>query len=134
MSNIQLENGRINLAGLSGIADHLKALAITNRTLDRLKEDLNSNTDNDSDWHRRATAAHKAWFWMRSRICERLSVLRREEKEMNVMRARFEDEELLALLRKQVTKADLASLRLVARAIAEERLQGQLNNAGACND
>lgn len=127
MSNIQLENGRINLEGLNGIADHLKALAITNRTLDRLKDDLNSNKSSDSDWHHRATAAHKGWFWMRSRICERLSVLRREEKEMNVMRARFEDEELLSLLRKQVTKADLATLRLVARAIAEERLQEALS-------
>ncbi len=134
MSNILLENGRINLEGLKGIADHLKALAITNRTLDNLKEKLSSSEDKDSDWHHRATAAHKAWFWMRSRICERLSVLRREEKEMNVMRARFEDEELLALLRKQVTKADLASLRLVARAIAEERLQAQLNKAEVSND
>lgn len=129
MSNIQLENGRINLEGLNGIADHLKALAITNRTLDRLKDDLNSNKSSDNDWHHRATAAHKGWFWMRSRICERLSVLRREEKEMNVMRARFEDEELLDLLRKQVTKADLASLRLVARAIAEERLQEALSKS-----
>lgn len=129
MSNIQLENGRINLEGLNGIADHLKALAIANRTLDVLKEKLSSNEDKDSDWHRRATTAHKSWFWMRSRICERLSVLRREEKEMNVMRARFEDEELLALLRKQVTKADLAALRLVARAIAEERLKETLKKA-----
>lgn len=134
MSNIQLENGRINLEGLNGIADHLKALAITNRTLDILKEKLTDSDDTESDWHHRATAAHKAWFWMRSRIRERLSILRREEKEMNVMRARFEDEELLALLRKQVTKADLASLRMLARAIAEERLQVQLNKAGVSND
>jgi len=133
MSSIQLENGRINLEGLSGIADHLKALAITNTTLDRLKAQLTSSSDINSDWHRRATIAHKSWFWMRSRICEHLSVLRREEKELSVMRARFEDEELLKLLRKQVTKTDLASLILDARAIAEERLQTELKRVEVCN-
>ncbi len=126
ISNIQLENGRINLEGLNGIADHLRALEITNRTLDLLKDKLDNNVDVESDWHRRATAAHKAWFWMRKRICERLAVLRREEKELNILRARFEDEELLLLLRKQVTKADLSALKAIARAKAEERLQEQL--------
>lgn len=126
ISNILLENGRINLEGLNGIADHLRALEVTNRTLDLLKDKLDNNVDVESDWHRRATAAHKAWFWMRKRICERLAVLRREEKELNILRARFEDEELLLLLRKQVTKADLSALKAIARAKAEERLQEQL--------
>lgn len=133
MSNIQLENSRINLEGLNGIADHLKALAITNTTLDRIKEKLESSSDTDSDWHRRAVIAHKSWLWMRNRICERLSVLRREEKELNIMRARFEDEALLKLLRKQVTKADLASLISAARALAEDRLQAELNKAEVSN-
>lgn len=133
MSNIQLENGRINLEGLNGISDHLKALTIVNATLDRLKEQLTSSSDTNSDWHRRAVTAHKSWFWMRNRICERLSVLRREEKELNIMRARFEDEALLKLLRKQVTKADLASLIAAARALAEDRLQAELKKAEVGN-
>jgi len=93
MNDIKLENGRINLEGLDGIADHLKALAVTNKTLDSIKASLESATDKSSEWYRRATAAHKAWFWMRNRICERLSILRREEKELNRMRSKFQKEE-----------------------------------------
>lgn len=129
MVNIQLDNGRINLEGLNGIADHLKALAITNKTLDGIKASLDEAEDKSSDWYRRATAAHKAWFWMRSRICERLAILRREEKELNRMRCKFEKEELLELLSKQHTKADLRNFRILAEAKAELRLQEILNQA-----
>lgn len=129
MNNIKLENGRINLEGLDGIADHLKALAITNKTLDSIKASLESADDKSSEWYRRATAAHKAWFWMRSRICERLSILRREEKELNRMRSKFEKEELLNLLSDQQSKADLRTFRILAEAKAEQRLQEILNQA-----
>ncbi len=129
MNDIKLENGRINLEGLDGIADHLKALAVTNKTLDSIKTSLESADDKSSEWYRRATAAHKAWFWMRSRICERLSILRREEKELNRMRSKFESEELLEVLTKQHTKSDLRTFRMIAEAKAELRLQEVLNKA-----
>jgi len=132
--SIQLENGRINLEGLEGIADHLKALAITNKTLDGIRSSLDAAEDKTTDWYHRATLAHKSWFWMRSRICERLSILRRQEKEMNRMRARFEDEELLKLLRGQVAKSDLKVCIRMAQAMAEERLQNELSKAGEAND
>jgi len=128
--SIQLENGRINLEGLDGIADHLKALAITNKTLEGIKSSLQAAEDKGSDWYRRATLAHKSWFWMRNRICERLATLRREEKEMNRMRMRFEDEELLKLLRGQVASSDLKAFIHLARAKAESRLQDELSKAG----
>jgi hypothetical protein len=129
MSNIQLENGRINLEGLNGIAEHLKALAITNKTLDAIKSSLEAAEDKSSDWYRRASTAHKSWFWMRSRICERLAVLRREEKELNLMRNQFEKEELLKLLSEQHSKSDLRDFRILAEAKAEQRLQEALNKA-----
>lgn len=129
MNDIKLENGRINLEGLDGIADHLKALAVTNKTLDSIKASLESASDKSSEWYRRATAAHKAWFWMRSRICERLAILRRAEKEMNIMRGQFEKEELLKLLSEQCTKSDLRDFRIMAEAKAEQRLQEVLNKA-----
>jgi len=129
MNNIQLENGRINLEGLNDIGDHLKALAIVNKTLDSIKASLESAEDKKSEWHRRATVAHKSWFWMRSRICERLAILRREEKEFNRMRSKFEKEELLILLSQQHTKSDLRDFRLLAEAKAEQRLQEILNEA-----
>lgn len=129
MINIQLGNGRINLEGLDGIADHLKALEVTNKTLDSIKASLESADDKSSEWYRRATAAHKAWFWMRSRICERLAILRREEKELNRMRDKFEKEELLDLLSKQQSKAELRTFRILAEAKAEQRLQEILNQA-----
>ncbi|WP_286882273.1 hypothetical protein [Pantoea sp. UBA5037] len=66
---------------------------------------------------------------MRSRICERLAILRREEKELNRMRCKFEKEELLELLSKQHTKADLRNFRMLAEAKAELRLQEILNQA-----
>lgn len=129
MNDIKLENGRINLEGLNGIADHLKALAVTNKTLDSIKAALYSADDKSSEWYRRATAAHKAWFWMRNRICERLAILRREEKELNRMRSKFEKEELLNLLSDQQSKADLRTFRILAEAKAEQRLQEILNQA-----
>ncbi len=129
MNNIKLENGRINLEGLDGIADHLKALAVTNKTLDSIKASLDSADDKSSEWYRRATAAHKAWFWMRNRICERLAILRREEKELNRMRSKFEKEELLDLLSQQQSKTDLRTFRILAEAKAEQRLQEILNQA-----
>ncbi|MEW5290329.1 hypothetical protein ABW286_14240 [Erwinia papayae] len=133
MNNIQLENGRINLEGLDGIADHLKALAITNKTLDGIKASLDEAEDKTGEWYRRATAAHKAWFWMRNRICERLAILRREEKELNRMRNKFEKEELLNLLSNQYSRSDLRYFRIMAEAKAEQRLQEVLNKA-AVND
>jgi len=127
--SIQLDNGRINLEGLCGIADHLKALAITNKTLEGIKSSLDIADDKTCDWYLRATAAHKAWFRMRCRICEKLAVLRQEEKEMNRMRSQFESEELLKLLRNEVTKESLLNHRIMAQAIAEQRLQEALNKA-----
>lgn len=94
MSSIQLENGRINHGGLSGIADHLRA-----------------------------------WNKSLSRITESLSVLRREEKELNRMRFRFESEELLKLLSAEVSKSDLQVLRVMAQAKVEQRLQEVLEEA-----
>ncbi|WON77797.1 hypothetical protein [Serratia sp. UGAL515B_01] len=127
--NITLSNGRIDLENLNGIANHLRALSITNKTLDNLKEQLSASEDKNSDWYRRTTVAHKSWFWMRCRICERLSILRQEEKELNKMRARFEDEELLKLLRKEVTKSELQVIQTIARAKATQRLEIILNES-----
>lgn len=63
--SITLENGRINLDFLVTIEDHLRGLALANRTLDSIKEQLAKHSDKKSDWHRRATVAHKSWFWAR---------------------------------------------------------------------
>ena len=75
--SITLENGRINLESLVTIEDHLRGLALANRTLDSIKDQMSQRSDKKSDWYRRATVAHKSWFWARSRICEQLAILRR---------------------------------------------------------
>lgn len=124
--NIQFKNSRINLDALNGIQDHLKALAIANKTLDSIKKSIEEADDKTTDWYRRVTVAHKSWFWMRSRICEKLSVLRREEKEMNKLRARYEDEELLKLLKSQAEKSELKPLIILARSLANARLNDEL--------
>ena len=66
---ITLENGRINLDSMVTIEDHLRGLALANRTLDSIKDQMSQRSDKKSDWYRRATVAHKSWFWARSRIC-----------------------------------------------------------------
>lgn len=124
--NIQFKNSRINLDALNGIQDHLKALAIANKTLDSMKKSIEEADDKTTDWYRRVTVAHKSWVWMRSRICEKLSVLRREEKEMNKLRARYEDEELLKLLKSQAEKSELKPLIILARSLANGRLNDEL--------
>jgi len=127
MSNIQLENGRINIEGLEGIADHLKALAIANKTIDSIKEHVAKTDPSDIGRFRRTTDALTAWRKMQRRITEKLSVLRQEEKQMNRMRNQFESEELLRLLRGEVSKEKLLYCRIMAQAIAEQRLQEALN-------
>jgi len=129
VSDIQLPNGRINIEGLDGIADHLKALAITNKTIDSIKSRLEEIDEFDIGRYRRTHDALRAWRKTQSRITERLSVLRHEEKQMNRMRSQFESEELLRLLRGEVSKESLLSCRVLAQAIAEQRLQEVLRKA-----
>ncbi len=129
MSNIQLENGRINIECLDGIADHLKALAIANKTIDSIKEHIAKTDPSDIGRFRRTNDALTAWRKMQRRITEKLSVLRQEEKQMNRMRSQFESEELLRLLRGEVSKEKLLDCRIMAQAIAEKRLQDVLNKA-----
>lgn len=129
MNDIQLPNGRINIEGLDGIADHLKALAITNKTIDSIKVRVAEIDPSDIGRFRRTTDALTAWRKMQRRITERLSVLRQEEKQMNRMRSQFESEELLRLLRSEVSKESLLSCRVLAQAIAEQRLQEVLSKA-----
>lgn len=133
MSNIQLENGRINHEGLNGIADHLRALAIANKNIDSIKTRLAAIDESDIARYRRTHDALRAWRKSQRRITESLSVLRREEKELNRMRSRFESEELLKMLSAEVSKSDLHVLRVMAQAKAEQRLQGILEEA-ANND
>ena len=128
--SIQLKNNRINLLGLNGIPDHLKALVIANKTIDALNEQLEKYDGTDSDWFRRVTDAHSAWSKTRRRITDRLSILRSEEKELNKLRSRYEDEELLKLLRKQADKTDLKVLVALARSLADERVNADFNNLG----
>ncbi|WP_448309839.1 hypothetical protein [Pantoea sp. PGP6] len=129
MSNIQLENGRINHEGLNGIADHLRALAIANKTIDSIKTRLAGIDESDIGPYRRTHDALRSWRKSQRRITESLSVLRREEKELNRMRFKFENEELLKLLSAEVSKSDLQVLRVMAQAKAEQRLQGILEEA-----
>ncbi|HGW1097460.1 TPA: hypothetical protein ACNMRD_003651 [Klebsiella pneumoniae] len=102
--SITLENGRINLDSLVTIEDHLRGLALANRTLDSIKDQMSQRSDKKSDWYRRATVAHKSWFWARSRICEQLAILRRQEKDVNRLRWQYENEALMAQLKSQVRK------------------------------
>lgn len=129
MSNIQLENGRINIECLDGIADHLKALAIANKTIDSIKEHVAKTDPSDTGRFRRTNDALTAWRKMQRRITEKLSVLRQEEKQMNRMRSQFESEELLRLLRGEVSKEKLLDCRIMAQAIAEQRLQEAMSKA-----
>lgn len=129
MNNIQLENSRINIECLEGIADHLKALSIANKTIDSIKAHVADIDPSDIGRFRRTTDALTAWRKMQRRITEKLSVLRQEEKQMNRMRSQFESEELLRLLRDEVSKDSLRNCRMLAKAIAEQRLQEVLNKA-----
>ncbi|MDU2708562.1 hypothetical protein [Klebsiella grimontii] len=47
--SITLENGRINLDTLVTIEDHLRGLALANRTLDSIKDQLAKHSDKKSD-------------------------------------------------------------------------------------
>jgi hypothetical protein len=43
--SITLENGRINLDSLVTIEDHLRGLALANRTLDSIKDQMSQRSD-----------------------------------------------------------------------------------------
>jgi hypothetical protein len=128
------ENGRINVDALEGIGEHLEALSIVNKTIDAIQGKIDIRGEQDIGWLHRAKGAHKAWGKVRRRITERLAVLRQQEKELNKMRMKFEDEELLKILRDHVAPADWSQARSLARALAEERMNQTLNNAGVKND
>ena len=94
--SITLENGRINLDSLVTIEDHLRGLALANRTLDSIKDQLSKRSNKNSDWYRRATVAHKSWFWARSRICEQLkSQVSKEIFSECMRRAKIKNEQRL---------------------------------------
>lgn len=121
--SITLENGRINLDSLVTIEDHLRGLALANRTLDSIKDQLSQRSDKKSDWYRRATVAHKSWFWARSRICEQLAILRRQEKDVNRLRWQYENEAPMAQLKSQVSKEVFSECLRRAKIKAEQRLE-----------
>ncbi|HBR1372418.1 TPA: hypothetical protein L9L41_000070 [Klebsiella pneumoniae] len=121
--SITLENGRINLDSLVTIEDHLRGLALANRTLDSIKDQLSQRSDKKSDWYRRATVAHKSWFWARSRICEQLAILRRQEQDVNRLRWQYENEALMAQLKSQVSKEVFSECLRRAKIKAEQRLE-----------
>lgn len=121
--SITLENGRINLDSLVTIEDHLRGLALANRTLDSIKEQLSHHSDKKSDWYQRATAAHKTWFWVRSRICEQLAILRRQEKDVNRLRWQYENEALLTQLKSQVSKEVFSECIRRAKIKADQRIE-----------
>lgn len=121
--SITLENGRINLDSLVTIEDHLRGLALANRTLDSIKDQISQRSDKKSDWYRRATVAHKSWFWARSRICEQLVILRRQEKDVNRLRWQYENEALMAQLKSQVSKEVFSECLRRAKIKAEQRLE-----------
>ncbi|HBM3099197.1 TPA: hypothetical protein RQO16_001018 [Klebsiella oxytoca] len=121
--SITLENGRINLDSLVTIEDHLRGLALANRTLDSIKDQMSQRSDKKSDWYRRATVAHKSWFWARSRICERLAILRRQEKDVNRLRWQYENQALMVQLKSQVSKEVFSECLRRAKVKAEQRLE-----------
>ncbi|HBR4013046.1 TPA: hypothetical protein L9U06_000128 [Klebsiella pneumoniae] len=121
--SITLENGRINLDSLVTIEDRLRGLALANRTLDSIKDQLSQRSDKKSDWYRRATVAHKSWFWARSRICEQLAILRRQEQDVNRLRWQYENEALMAQLKSQVSKEVFSECLRRAKIKAEQRLE-----------
>lgn len=121
--SITLENGRINLDSLVTIEDHLRGLALANRTLDSIKDQMSQRSDKKSDWYRRATVAHKSWFWARSRICEQLAILRRQEEDVNRLRWQYENEALMAKLKSQVSKEVFSECLRRAKIKAEQRLE-----------
>lgn len=121
--SITLENGRINLDSLVTIEDHLRGLTLANRTLDSIKDQMSQRSDKKSDWYRRATVAHKSWFWARSRICEQLAILRRQEKGVNRLRWQYENEALMAKLKSQVSKEVFSECLRRAKIKAEQRLE-----------
>ena len=120
--SITLENGRINMDSLETIEDYLRGLALANRTLDSIKEQLRKHSDKESDWYHRATTAHKSWFWCRSRICEQLAVLRSQEKEVNRLRWQYENDALLEQLKSQVSGDVFSECMRRAKLKAGERL------------
>ncbi|EGK5349365.1 hypothetical protein IOX91_003191 [Salmonella enterica] len=121
--SITLENGRINPDSLVTIEDHLRGLALANRTLDSIKDQLSRCSDKKSDWYHRATSAHKSWFWVRSRICEQLAILQRQEKDVNRLRWQYENEALLSQLKSQVSKEVFSECIRRAKNKAEQRLE-----------
>jgi hypothetical protein len=121
--SITLENGRINLDSLVTIEDHLRGLALANRTLDSIKDQLSKRSNKNSDWYRRATVAHKSWFWARFRICEQLAILRRQEKDVNRLRWQYENEALLSQLKSLVSKEIFSECMRRAKIKTEQRLE-----------
>ncbi|BBR58911.1 hypothetical protein [Klebsiella sp. WP4-W18-ESBL-05] len=136
--SITLENGRINMDSLETIEDCLRGLALANRTLDSIKEQLRKHSDKESEWYIRATTAHKSWFWCRSRIREQLAVLRRQEKEVNRLLWQYENDALLEQLKSRVSsdvfsecmrRAKLKAAEQLARAIAGiQVIEGEQKN------
>ncbi|NHB93764.1 hypothetical protein [Photorhabdus cinerea] len=123
---IILGNGRINLDALKTIEDHLRALSLANQTLDLIKHQLKASSNKDSDWFNKATTAHRSWFWMRSRICERLSILRQQEKEMNRMRWHYRNEFLVRELQSRVSPETFSECAHAANARADMELNTKL--------
>ncbi|CDH24437.1 hypothetical protein [Xenorhabdus bovienii] len=123
---IILDNGRIDLDALKTIEDHLRALSLANRTLDSIKQQLKECSEKDGVWFRKATNAHKTWFWMRSRICEQLSILRQQEKEMNRIRWNHRNEFLVRELQSRVSNEIFSECARAANARADIALNAKM--------
>ncbi|KGA39563.1 hypothetical protein KU75_21890 [Pectobacterium odoriferum] len=90
----QAVKNHINVEGLSTIGDLLVALSSINQSIDDIDIQLALGKDRDADWRFRADIAKKKCGKVRRSICDKLAILRQQEKEL-MEAARQQGNELL---------------------------------------
>jgi hypothetical protein len=101
--SITLENGRINLDSLVTIEDRLRGLALANRTLDSIKDQMSQRSDKKSDWYRRLQLRTNHGSGLATNL-RTTGYFAPSGKDVNRLRWQYENEALMAQLKSQVSK------------------------------
>ncbi|MER3384926.1 hypothetical protein [Pectobacterium aroidearum] len=116
----------IDVESLNTISDLLVALSSINQTIDDIDIQLELGGNRDDDWRFRAGIAKKKCGKVRRAICDKLAILRQQEKEVMEANRQQGNELLIDEMRRYFPKS--AFLACVHRAKLKEQLFIQTRN------
>ncbi|NIG74703.1 hypothetical protein F3J34_14005 [Klebsiella sp. Ap-873] len=113
-------DGKVNFSSLVTRQHHTSALAIAERNLYSIEEQVKVLSVTDIESRRKADAAHKFWTWFLARIRQRLAIFNARERNVKLSRSVLIRKYLVHELKKHVPRSVYKECDRIARNLARE--------------